>query len=292
MRPEVRTVLHDPSSTFSYVVWDPDTRHAAVIDPALDFDPASGYTGTDTPQKLIDIVEAEALTVDWILETHAHADHISAAPFVRERVGNPPVAIGEGIRTVQERFRSLYNLERGFLPDGSQFDHLFADGETFTVGNIEARAIHTPGHTSDHVTYVIGDAAFVGDSLFMPDAGTARCDFPGGDAATLYRSVHRLFDELPDETRMFILHDYGPNGRERKNETTVGEQRQRNKHVGEGISEAEYAEMRTERDRTLDMPTLIIESVQVNIRAGHFPPAESNGTVYLKMPIDAFPKNH
>jgi len=290
MRPEVRTVLHDESSTFSYVVWDPETRHAAVIDPALDFDAASGYASTDTAQQLVDLVEAEGLSVDWILETHAHADHISAAPFVRGRVGNPPVAIGEGIRTVQERFRRLFNLERGFLPDGSQFDHLFGDGERFAVGDLEARAIHTPGHTSDHVTYVIGDAAFVGDTLFMPDAGTARCDFPGGDAATLYRSVHRLFDELPDDTRMFILHDYGPNGRDRMNETTVGEQRRNNRHVGAGIAEAEYATMRTERDRTLGMPTLIIPSVQVNIRAGQFPPAEDNGTVYLKVPIDAFPK--
>jgi len=289
MRPEVRTVLHDPSSTFSYVVWDPETRKAAVIDPALDYDQSSGYTDTTTPQQLVDIVEREGLTVEWILETHAHADHISAAPFVRERVGHSPVGIGEGIRVVQERFRELFNLERGFLPDGSQFDHLFADSETFRIGGIEARAIHTPGHTSDHVTYVIGDAAFVGDTLFMPDAGTARCDFPGGDAATLYRSCWRLFESLPDETRMFMLHDYGPNGRDRMNETTVGEQRRHNKHVGEGISEAEYAEMRTERDKTLGMPTLIIPSVQLNIRAGAFPPPEDNGTVYLKVPVNAFP---
>ena len=290
MQPEVRTVLHDPSSTFSYVVWDPETRHGVVIDPALDFDQASGYTGTETPQRLVHIVEAEALTIDRILETHAHADHISAAPFVRDRVGGPPVGIGEGIRVVQERFKRLFNLERGFLPDGSQFDHLFADGETFRVGGIEARAIHTPGHTSDHVTYVIGDAVFVGDTLFMPDAGTARCDFPGGDAATLYRSAHRLFAELPDDARMFMLHDYGPGGRERMNETTVGEQRRNNKHVGAGISEDEYARMRTELDRTLGMPELIIPSVQLNIRAGAFPPPEDNGTVYLKVPVDAFPR--
>lgn len=288
MHPEVRHVLHEPSSTFSYVVWDPDTRHAAVIDPALDFDQNSGHTGTGTPQKLLDIVHDEDLMVEWILETHAHADHVTAAPFVRDRVGGR-VGIGEGIRQVQEYFREVFNMERGFLPDGSQFDHLFEDGETFRVGNIEARTIATPGHTNDHMTYVVGDAAFVGDTLFMPDAGSARCDFPGGDARALYRSARRLFEELPDETRMFILHDYGAGGkRELRNETTVGEQRRHNIHLHESVGEDEYVRMRTERDATLDLPTLIIPSVQLNIRAGEMPPPDESGHRYIKIPIDAF----
>ncbi len=288
MKPEVRHVLHEPSSTFSYVVWDPETRHAAVIDPALDFDQNSGHTGTRTAQQLVDIVRAEGLTVDWVLETHAHADHVTAAPFVRDQVGGR-VAIGEGIRQVQEHFRDVFGLERGFLPDGSQWDHLFADGETFEIGNIGARALATPGHTNDHMTYVIGDAAFVGDTLFMPDAGTARCDFPGGDARKLYRSVHKLFRELPDETRMFMLHDYGAGGkRELRNETTVGAQRRGNIHVHEGVDEDEYVRMRTERDATLDLPTLIIPSVQLNIRAGEMPPPDEHGHRYIKVPIDAF----
>lgn len=290
MQPEVRHVLHEPTSTFSYVVWDPDSLRAAVIDPALDYDAPSGYTGTETAQRLVDIVEREGLAVDWVLETHAHADHLSAAPFVRGKLGNPPLGIGEGIRIVQERFKELFNLEPEFATDGSQYDRLFADGESFRIGGIEARILHTPGHTSDHVTYVIGDAAFVGDTLFMPDAGTARCDFPGGDPAILYRSAHRLFSELPDETRMFMLHDYAPGDRERMNQTTVGEQRRRNIQVGEGISEEEYAKMRRERDRSLGLPTLIIPSVQVNIRGGEMPPAEANGVRYLKVPVNAFPR--
>lgn len=288
MQPEVRHVLHEPSSTFSYVVWDPESRHAAVIDPALDFDQNSGYTGTETAQKLVDIVREEGLTVDWVLETHAHADHVTAAPFVRDQVGGR-IGIGEGIRQVQAHFREVFNLERGFLPDGSQFDHLFADGETFHLGNIEAHTIATPGHTNDHMTYVIGDACFVGDTLFMPDAGSARCDFPGGDARALYRSAWRLFEQLPDETRMFILHDYGAGGkRELRNETTVGEQRRHNIHLHEGVDEDEYVRMRTQRDATLDLPTLIIPSVQLNIRAGAMPPPDESGHRYIKVPIDAF----
>ncbi|MDX1609836.1 MAG: MBL fold metallo-hydrolase [Halofilum sp. (in: g-proteobacteria)] len=287
MRPEVRHVLHEPSSTFSYVVWDPQTRHAAIIDPALDFDQNSGQTGTATPQRLVDIVREEGLTVDWILETHAHADHVTAAQFVQDQVGGQ-IGIGEGIRQVQAHFREVFGLERGFLPDGSQFDHLFADGENFQIGEIEARTIATPGHTNDHMTYIIGDACFVGDTLFMPDAGTARCDFPGGSAHQLYQSVQRVFRELPDETRMFILHDYGKGGqRELRNETTVGEQRRHNIHVGEGVGEDEYVRMRTERDATLNLPTLIIPSVQLNIRAGEMPPADEHGHRYLKVPIDA-----
>lgn len=288
MHLEVRAVLHTPSSTFSYVVWDPRTRHGAVIDPALDYDQNSGHTGTDTPRKLVDIVHQQGLTIDWILETHAHADHVTAAPFVRDEVGGR-IGIGEGIRSVQKHFRDLFGLERGFLPDGSQFDHLFQDGEVFHIGEIEARAIATPGHTSDHMTYWIGDACFVGDTLFMPDAGSARCDFPGGDAHALYGSVRRLFDELPDATRMFMLHDYGVGGtRELRNETTVGDQRRENIHLHEGVTEIDYVRMRTERDATLELPTLIIPSVQLNIRAGRMPPPDEQGHRYIKVPIDAF----
>jgi len=288
MKPAARHVLHEASATFSYVVWDPQTKRAAVIDAVLDFDPGSGRTGTDTAQKLVDIVREEGLTVDWILETHVHADHVTAAPFVRDQVGGR-TGIGEDIRQVQQHFREVFNLERGFLPDGSQFDHLYADGETFAVGNIEARALATPGHTNEHMTYVIGDAAFVGDTLFMPDAGTARCDFPGGDARKLYQSAQKLFRELPDETRLFMLHDYGAGGtRALQNETTVGEQRRHNKHVNEGVGEDEYVRMRTERDATLDLPALIIPSVQLNIRAGEMPPLEESGHRYLKVPIDTF----
>lgn len=284
MQPEVKAFRHEDTGTWSYAVWDPDSRRAAIIDPVLDYDGAAGRTATDSADALIAFVREQGLSVDWLLETHAHADHLSAAPHVHAALGGT-LAIGEGIRTVQERFKRLFNLEQAFLPDGSQFDHLFADGETFRVGGIEARVIPTPGHTSDSVTYLIGDAAFVGDSLFMPDAGTARCDFPGGDAAVLYTSTRRLF-ELPDDTRLFMCHDYAPGEREPRCETTVGEQRRNNIHVGEGISQGEFVRMRTERDRTLDMPQLLLPSVQVNIRAGELPPAEDNGVRYLKIPVN------
>lgn len=287
MHPEVRTVFHEPSSTFSYVAWDPGTRRAAIVDAALDFDPSSGRSDTHTAQRLVDIVEREGLTVEWILETHAHADHMMAIPFLQARF-DAPAAIGEGIRVVQERFRHLFNLGHGFAADGSQFDRLFADGDGFRVGDIPARVIATPGHTSDHVSYVIGDAVFVGDTLFLPDAGTARCDFPGGDATMLYRSIGRLFTELADDTRMFILHDYGTDERGPAYETTVGEQRHANIHVGEGSTETGYARLRDERDATLPMPVLILPAVQVNVRAGRFPAPEGNGLRYLKIPLDEF----
>ncbi|MQM38145.1 Beta-lactamase hydrolase-like protein [wastewater metagenome] len=283
-RPEVRQFLHEPTSTFSYVVWDPQTRRAAVIDSVLDYAENAGRTGTDSADGIIEFVRREGLEVEWVLETHAHADHLAAGAHIRDRLGGT-TGIGEGIRTVQRHFRDVYNLERGFLPDGSQFDHLFADYETFHVGHIEARAIPTPGHTSDSLTYVIGDAAFCGDTLFMPDGGTARCDFPGGSASVLYHSIMRLY-ELPDETRLFVLHDYRPNGREYRNETTIGEQRGGNIHVRDGVTEAEFVERREGRDRTLDLPRLIIPAVQVNIRAGRLPPAEDNGVAYVKIPID------
>ncbi len=287
-KPEVKAFFHADTSTWSYVVSDPATARAAVIDAVLDFDYKSGRTGTGSVQAIIDYVRDHDLQVEWVLETHAHADHLAAAPKVREAVGGT-IAIGEGIREVQERFRKIFNFEKAFLPDGAQFDHLFRDGDSFTVGEIEGRVIHTPGHTSDSISYVIGDAVFVGDTLFMPDAGTARCDFPGGDAGVMYRSIQKLF-ALPDETRMFMCHDYQPGGREPLFQTTVGEQKRDNIHVGTGKSEAAFVHMRNERDAGLAMPRLIVPSIQVNIRAGEFPAPEDNGTVYLKVPVDTLGK--
>lgn len=282
--PQVKAFLHPGTSTFSHVVWDPDTRQAAVIDSVLHYEASSGRTSTHYANRIIDFARDNGLAVQWVLETHAHADHVTAGAYIKRTLGGT-TGIGAGIRLVQEHFREVYDLERGFLPDGSQFDHLFEDGETFRVGGIEARAIATPGHTPDHLTYLIGDALFVGDTLFMPDGGTARCDFPGGDAATLYRSIRRLFD-LPDATRLFVLHDYGPDGRELLNETTVGEEKRGNIHVGGSRGEEQFVKLRTERDATLDLPRLIIPSVQINIRAGELPPGESNGIRYVKIPID------
>lgn len=284
--PQVSTFFHEPTNTFSYAVWDPHSLVGAVIDPVLDYDPAAGRTGTASAREIVAYVRRRNLAIEWILETHAHADHLSAAPFLKSELGGR-IAIGEGIRQVQASFRDIYNLGGDFPVDGSQFDHLFRDDESFRVGGIEARAIPTPGHTSDSLTYLIGDAAFVGDSLFMPDAGTARCDFPGGDARVLWRSSRRLF-ELPDETRLFMCHDYGPGGREIRNETTVGEQKRHNIHVGAGRTEGEFVRQRRERDATLGMPRLILPSVQINIRAGEIPDPESNGISYLKIPLDRF----
>lgn len=284
--PDVSAFFHEDTNTFSYVAWDPKTLVGVVIDPVLDYDAAAGRTGTAAAREIVALVRRRDLAVEWILETHAHADHLSAAPFLKSELGGR-IAIGEGIRGVQASFRDIFNLGGDFPVDGSQFDHLFRDDETFQVGGIEARAIPTPGHTSDSLTYLIGDAAFVGDSLFMPDAGTARCDFPGGDARVLWRSSRRLF-ELPDETRLFMCHDYGPGGREIRNETTVGEQKRRNIHVGAGCTEDEFVRQRRERDATLGMPRLILPSVQVNIRAGEIPDPENNGVSYLKIPLDRF----
>lgn len=282
--PYVKVFLHPESSTFSYVVWDPYTRHAAVIDSVLHYEAISGRTSTYYIDEIVAFVRDNNLQTQWVLETHAHADHVAGGAYVKRALGGR-TGIGAGIRAVQKHFREVYDLERGFLPDGSQFDHLFKDSETYKIGNIEARVIATPGHTPDHLTYLIGDTAFVGDTLFMPDGGTARCDFPGGDAATLHRSIQRLF-ELPDETRVFVLHDYSPGGRERANETTVGAEKRDNIHVSGGRSEAEFVKLRTERDKTLDMPTLVIPAIQINIRAGELPPKESNGTRYLKIPLN------
>jgi len=277
----------DPATfTYSYVVSDPATRRCAIVDSVLDYDPAAGRTSLQNADRLIAYVREQGLQVDWLLETHVHADHLSAAPYLKRELGGQ-LAIGERITVVQNTFAKLFNAGPEFATDGRQFDRLFSDGEHFRIGNLEARAIHTPGHTPACLTYVIGDAAFVGDTLFMPDYGTARCDFPGGDARVLFRSIRKLF-ELPDATRLFMCHDYKAPGREEfLNETTVAEERAHNVHVHEGVSEDDFVAMRRARDATLGMPTLILPSVQVNMRAGQLPPAEDNGTRYLKIPLDA-----
>ena len=283
--PQVQPFLDDTTETWSYVVYDREGGSAAVIDPVLDFDASSGRTSTSGAERLVAFVREKNLTVEWVLETHAHADHLSAAPFVRDQVGGK-IGIGSHITEVQGIFREVFNLEKEFLVDGSQFDHLFDEEETFHIGELEARVIYSPGHTPADMAWLIGDALFVGDTLFMPDLGSARCDFPGGDARRLYQSVRKLL-ALPDDTRMFMCHDYPPESREHMCETTVAEQRRSNIHLKDGISEDEFVKMRTERDATLDMPRLILPSIQVNIRAGQMPPAEDNGTVYLKVPVNA-----
>ncbi len=285
-RPEVRAFFDQASNTFSYVAWDPATLKAAVLDTVLDYDAASGHTGHDTADVVIAFVREHALVVEWVIDTHVHADHLSAAPYVQAQLGGK-LGIGEHIRTVHDTFGQLFNAGSGFRHDGSQFDHLFKDGERYQVGGIEAVALHTPGHTPACMTHLIGDAAFVGDTLFMPDYGTARCDFPGGDAHMLYRSIQKIF-ALPDTMRIFLCHDYKADGRDVfANETTVAVQRAENIHVHQGISEDDFVRMRTARDKTLSMPKLILPSVQVNMRAGHLPPAEDNGVQYLKIPLNA-----
>lgn len=283
MRPLVHPFLHAPTSTWSYVVADPEARVAAIIDPALDFDAASGRVWTESADKLLTCVRESKYRVPWVLETHAHADHLSAARHLRDVLG-AQVAIGAGIADVQKTFRDIFNLGSDFAADGRQFDRLLSDGEELALGGLTIRAIGTPGHTSDSLSYVIGDAVFVGDSIFMPDGGTARCDFPGGDAARLYSSIRRLY-ELPPETRVFVCHDYGPGGRERRCETTIAAQRAGNIHLRDGVTETDFVALRTARDATLSVPALLYPSLQVNIRAGAVPPAESNGRSYLKLPI-------
>jgi len=285
-KPEVKSFFHQPSNTFSYVAWDPATNKAAVIDSVLDYEAASGRTSHASVDEMIAFVVEAQLEVEWIIDTHIHADHLSAAPWVQSKLGGK-LAIGEHVRTVQETFGSLFNVGAEFARDGSQFDHLFHDGEHYMLGGIEAQAIHTPGHTPACMTHVIGDAAFVGDTLFMPDYGTARCDFPGGDAATLYRSIQKIF-ALPDATRIFLCHDYKAPGRDEfVHETSVAAERQQNIHVGAGHDEAGFVTMRTARDATLKVPQLILPAVQVNMRAGQMPPVEDNGVSYLKIPLDA-----
>lgn len=286
MHPGVNAFFDEATNTISYIVAEPQGKVCAVIDSVLDYDPKSGRTSTKSADKLITFLKDHGLRVEWILETHAHADHLTAAPYLREKVGGK-IAIGEHIKTVQATFKKVFNLEPAFATDGSQFDHLFKDGERFSAGGLEGRVIHTPGHTPACLTYVIGDAAFVGDTIFMPDYGTARCDFPGGDASTLYTSIQKLFS-LPATTRLFMCHDYMAPGRDVYAwETSVADERKSNIHVHEGVSEAEFVRMRTERDATLSMPTLILPSVQVNIRAGQLPPPEKNGISYLKIPLNA-----
>ena len=285
MNPQVKTFFDEATFTASHLVWDPDSKTAAIIDSVKDYDPKSGRTATDSADEIIAFVKAEGLSVAWILETHVHADHLTAAPYLKEKLGGR-TAIGARIAEVQEVFKKVFNVERDFATDGRQFDQLLDDGETFAIGGLEARVIHTPGHTPACSTYVIGDAAFVGDTLFMPDFGTARCDFPGGDARALYRSIKKIL-ALPPETRLFMCHDYAPGGREYRWETSVAEERAENIHVHDGVSEEDFVKMRSERDAQLSMPALILPSVQVNMRAGDLPPPEDNGTRYLKIPLDA-----
>lgn len=283
--PMVKTFFDGPTFTATHVVWDPATKRAAIVDSVLDFDQASGRTHTGSAEAVVAFVKSEGLSVDWILETHAHADHLSAAPFLKAQLGGQ-VVIGADITTVQRTFAGVFNEPASFAQDGSQFDKLMADGETFSVGTIPAVALHVPGHTPACLAFVIGDAVFVGDTLFMPDYGTARCDFPGGDARTLYRSIRRLM-ELPGETRVFLCHDYQAEGRNTYVwETTIAAEREGNIQVHQGVSEDEFVAMREARDATLAMPKLILPSVQVNIRAGHFPEPEANGVSYLKLPLN------
>lgn len=283
--PVVQRFFHEATNTFSYVVRDPDGSSAAVIDPVLDYDQRSGRTDTGFAEQIVAYVQHHGLEVDWILETHAHADHLTSAPYLKQQLGGK-IAIGEGIRAVQQTFKSIFNL-KDLNVNGTQFDHLFVDDETFDIGGLTGQVLHTPGHTSDSVSYVIGNAVFVGDTLFAPDYGTARTDFPGGDARTLYRSIHRIYD-LPGDTRIFLCHDYLPGGRTAEHVHSLLEQRKNNIQVREEVSEDDFVRMREQRDSTLAVPDLIIPAVQVNIRAGELPPAEDNGVVYLKIPVNQF----
>ena len=289
MRNQTNTqAFFDPKTwTVTYVVSDNASRHAAIIDPVLDYDFKSGHTSTASADQVLAYLADNKLQVDWILETHAHADHLSGARYLQERVGGK-IAIGENIRVVQATFKKLYNLERTFLPDGGQFDHLFKDGEAFMIGSVQATAMLVPGHTPADMAYLIDGSVFVGDTLFMPDVGSARADFPGGDARQLYGSMRRLLD-LPTDTTMYVCHDYPPESRPPRWQTTVAEQRAHNIHVHDGIDEVEFVSMRQARDATLEVPTLILPSIQVNVRAGQLPPADENGVSYLRIPLNALP---
>jgi glyoxylase-like metal-dependent hydrolase (beta-lactamase superfamily II) len=284
-RPLVQGFFDEPTNTASYVVSDPATRACAIIDSVLDYDPAAGRTETTSADRLIAYVKQKELKLDWILETHVHADHLSAAPYIQDKLGGR-LGIGEKITVVQNTFGKIFNAGTEFQRDGSQFDHLFKDGDTFRLGSLDGTAMHTPGHTPACMTYVIGDAAFIGDTLFMPDYGTARADFPGGDARQLYRSIRKVLS-LPPETRLFLCHDYKAPGRQEYVwETTVAAERAHNVHVKDGVSEDEFVAMRTARDKELGAPKLIIPSIQVNMNAGHFPPPDKDGNVYLKVPVN------
>ncbi len=285
VKPEVQGLFDPATWTVTYIVYDKPGSACAIIDSVLDYDPKSGRTRTDSADRVIDFVKAKGLKVEWILDTHAHADHLTAAPYLKQKLGGK-IAIGEHITGVQQVFKGIFHLEPEFATDGSQFDHLLKDGEAFAIGELSGQVMFVPGHTPACVAYRVGDAVFVGDTLFMPDVGTARCDFPGGDAKTLYQSTRRILS-LPDDTRLFMCHDYPPDGRPVEFETTVAVQRRTNIHVHDGITEQAFVEMRTKRDATLEMPVLILPSVQVNIRAGEMPPKEANGVAYLKIPVNA-----
>ncbi len=285
IKPQVHGIFDPATWTVTYVVYEKEGAPCAIIDSVLDYDPKSGRTRTDSADKVIDFVREKNLTVAWILETHAHADHLTAAPYLKKKLGGK-TAIGDHISAVQQVFKGIFHLESEFATDGSQFDHLLKDGEHFSIGALSANTMYVPGHTPACVAYQIADAVFVGDTMFMPDVGTARCDFPGGDAKTLYASAKKILS-LPDETRLFMCHDYPPTDRPVAFETTVGEQRRKNIHVHDGMSEVAFVDMRTQRDATLEMPVLILPAVQINIRAGDLPPAESNGVAYVKIPLNA-----
>lgn len=284
--PRIQQFHDEPTGTLSYVVDDSTSGRAAIIDCVLGYSLQSGRTDTAPADAILGYLDENGLTAEWILETHAHADHLSGAQYIKSKLGGE-VAIGEGIRAVQAHFAAVFNLGQEFTPDGRQFDRLFVDGDVFRIGELDCEVIATPGHTDDSVSYRVGGHVFVGDSMFMPDFGTARCDFPGGDAGRLYDSIARLL-ALPDDTRLYMCHDYKPGGRELRWVCTVAEQRADNIHVGGGVSKEEFTKMRSERDAVLGLPALIIPSIQVNIRAGHLPDEDDNGTVYLRVPIDTF----
>ena len=283
VKPIVQGFYERITSSVQYVVADPETKRCAIIDPVLDFEEKSGSIGTRSVDTILTHIQARGYQLEWILDTHPHADHLSAAAYLKDKTG-VPMAIGARTVEVQKLWKDIYNLPE-FPADGAQWDRLFADGETFAIGNCPVEVMHSPGHTLASITYVVGDAAFIHDTLFMPDGGTARADFPGGDAATLYHSIEKIL-ALPPETRLFVCHDYGPDGRAIAWETTVAEQRARNKHVRAGISEAEFVKMRTERDKCLSVPQLLIPSIQINLRAGELPPPEDNGISYIKVPLN------
>jgi glyoxylase-like metal-dependent hydrolase (beta-lactamase superfamily II) len=282
--PVVTGFFHEPTFSIVYLVEDPETKRAAIIDPVLDYDEKSARVSHQSADALLDEIARRGLTVEWILDTHPHADHFSAAIYLKEKLG-APTAIGERITEVQQLWKKTYNLP-DFPADGSQWDKLFADGETFKIGSLEARVMLSPGHTLCSITYVVGDAAFIHDTLFQPDYGSARCDFPGGSAARLYDSIQQILS-LPDETRLFTGHDYMPDGRSPQWESTVAEQKKSNKHVGGGCTKEAYVKLREARDKTLPMPKLILHALQVNIRGGRLPPPENDGRIYLKIPIGA-----
>ena len=285
IKPQVHGLFDPATWTVTYVVYEKEGSSCAIIDSVLDYDPKSGRTSTASADQVIRFVKDHSLKVEWIIETHAHADHLTAAPYLKQQLGGNTL-IGGRITTVQSVFKGIFNLEPGFRQDGSQFDRLVADGEAFPIGNLTAKALFVPGHTPACMAYQIGDAVFVGDTLFMPDVGTARCDFPGGDARALYQSIQKILS-LPPETRLFMCHDYPPNDRPIDFQSTVADQRANNIHIRDGISEDAFVEMRTKRDATLAMPVLILPAVQVNIRAGEMPPKEDNGVSYMKIPINA-----